>query len=204
MNEKQINALFERANNFIRMGNLTAAITDYSEVLRHKPDFAPAYFNRGFARQHGQGDVSGAIDDFSDAIRLNPGFAEAYVNRAIAHTQQNDVPRAIADYDTALQHNPKLGHAHSNRGELHFLEGDLRAAAEDFRKAAELKPGYRYATAGLAISLHAAGERSEAQDLWRSLIERNSNFKNADWVKDELGWGDELVSEAARLIAGLE
>jgi tetratricopeptide (TPR) repeat protein len=204
MNEKQINALFERANNFIRMGNLNAAIADYTEVLRHKPDFAPAYFNRGFARQHGQGDVSGAIADFSDAIRLNPAFAEAFVNRAIAHAEQKDYADALADYDAALQHNPKLSHAYSNRGEIHFLTGDLRAAADDFRKAEQLKPGYRYALAGLAISLHAAGSIDEAQEIWRGLISRNTNFKDAAWVKEELGWRDDLVEEAARLIDELK
>jgi len=204
MNEKQINALFERANNFIRMGNLKAAVADYTEVLRHKPDFAPAYFNRGFARQHGQGDVSGAIDDFSDAIRLNPDFAEAFVNRAIAHTQQQQYADAIADYDAALRQNPKLSHAYSNRGEIHFLNGDLRAAANDFRQAEQLKPGYRYALAGLAISLHAAGEISEAQTIWRGLIARNTNFSDSEWVKEELGWGEELVAEASRLIAKME
>ena len=56
----------------------------YTEVIRLKPDFAPAYNNRGVARSD-KGDHDGAIVDYTAAIRLKPDYAEAYVNRGLAH-----------------------------------------------------------------------------------------------------------------------
>jgi tetratricopeptide (TPR) repeat protein len=203
LSDKQLTAIFERGNNFVRMNNLKAAIADYTTVIEHRPDFAPAYFNRGFARQHGVGDIAGAIQDYSTAIRLRPQFAEAFVNRAIAYQQQGEIDHALADYTTAIHYAPQMSHAYNNRGELLFLRGEYRAAAEDFQRARELKAGYWYAIAGLAISLHALGETEPARELWLSLISHRAEFRHAEWVRRELGWHDRLVAEAIRLIEGL-
>ena len=201
LNNRQVNAIFERANNFMRMGNLDSAIADYDLVIEHQPDFAPAYFNRAFARQHGRGDLDGAIQDYDRALELKPGFAEAYVNRAIAHHHRGDFSAALDDYASALDCQPQMSQAYVNRGELHFLRGDFAAAVADFERAQALKPGYRYAIAGLAVSLHAQDESEESYRLWQSLMARNEGFRNADWVRDELGWHETLVAEAQRLIA---
>lgn len=204
LTEKQINALFERGSNFIRLGNLTAAVQDFTRVLAYRPDFAPAYFNRGFARQHGQADLAGAVEDYSQALRLNPRLAAAYINRAIAYSASGNFSAALADYTTALSLDPNLWQALSNRGEVYFALGDYAAAAADFRAACRLKPDYRYGLAGLAISQHALGSVADARQLWRQLIERDAKFADVAWVKTELGWSDRLAAEAERLLAGMD
>src|SRR5687767_2337370 len=166
LNEKQINALFERGNNFIRMGNFVAAVKDYDQVITSNPAFAPAYFNRGIARHHGQVDLSGAIEDYTTAIQLKPQFPEAYANRAIAYKQQDDLTAALNDLNEAIRLNTSHS-AYYNRGEIYFLRGDYLAALADFQHAESLRPGYRYAIAGQAVANQALGEMETARQLWQ-------------------------------------
>lgn len=189
-NERQINALFERGNNFIRMGNLPAAEKDYTQFIEHKPDFAPAYFNRGFARQHGRQDIPAAIEDYSRAIALKPDFAEAYANRAIAHQQLEQYPQAIADFSSAIEHAQSMQHTiYNNRGEALFITEDYENALNNFLTAQQLRPGYRYALGGAALCHWRLGNQEDALRIWGEFLERDDNFNNADWVAEEFGWG---------------
>lgn len=192
LNDKQVWAIFERGNNFIRLGNLVAAINDYDQVLQHKPDFVPAYFNRGFARQHGRQDIPGAIADYTTALDLKPDFAEAYANRAIAHKQAGELDRALADYGAALRVNPQYAQAYNNRAEIYFLRGNFAAALADFEQAHIHRPGYRFAIAGQAIACHALGEVEQARRWWASLPQPVD--------VSEFGWDAALVAEAEKLL----
>jgi tetratricopeptide (TPR) repeat protein len=203
LTDAQVNAIFERGNNFVRMNNLVEAIKDYSTVIANRPTSAGAYYNRGYARQYETDGLWGAIEDYNIAIKLNPQFAEAYANRALAYHQHGNYVSAIEDYNSALDLNPNLSPVYSNRGEAYFLVGNIRAAAEDFRKAHELKPGYRYALAGLAISLYELGKIDPAREYWNLLIAQDPHFKDAEWVRDELGWQEDMVVAAAALIEEL-
>ncbi len=199
MQPKQVEALFERGNNFIRMGNPTAAQSDYTTVLTHRPDFAPAYFNRGICRLQ-LGDYLAARDDFDATLRLQPAFPEALVNRAIIHQYTGDDEAALTDYSAALAHNPALSQALVNRGEVHCLRGDFQAALADFRAAHDLKAGYRYALAGQAVCLHHLGQAEEAARLWAGLVTRNAGFQDLAWVGTTLGWPAALLDLARPLI----
>lgn len=197
----QIHALFERGNNFIRLGNLKAALQDYDHVLAQQPDFAPAYFNRGFARQHGVGDIEGAIADYTQALALKPDFPEALINRAIAQTAQENYPAALADYAAALTLSPDSPQALVNRGEIYLLQGKYELAEADFQQAQQLKAGYRYAIAGLALSYFAQGR--SAIPLWQSLLARNPQFADLDWVMAEMGWAESLRELVQEFLASL-
>lgn len=84
---------------------LEKAISDFSEAIRLKPDFAEAYYNRG--RTQGA-DTSAAIADFDEAIKINPKYAEAYNSRGDAWEKRGEVNRAIADYQKAIRVNPNF------------------------------------------------------------------------------------------------
>ena len=204
LNQQQIGAIFERGNNFVRMGNLAQAVKDYDQVLEHWPEFAPAYFNRAFARQHGYGDLPGAIRDYTRALQLKPDFAEAYANRGIAHHQNEDYLAALADYDAALELDPESAPARYNRGEVHFLRGDFPAALADFQRARELRSGYSHAIAGAAIAAYRSGDAAAAKELWSDLLARDGGFKDAVYVANSLNWDAPLADAAGEIIAALE
>ena len=64
-------------------GQDDAAIAEYREAIRLKPDFFMAHSNLGSALGH-EGQYDAAIAEDREAIRLKPGFAEAHNNLGMA------------------------------------------------------------------------------------------------------------------------
>jgi len=64
-------------------GDYTKAITDFSQAIKLKPDYAVAYNNRGLV-YYKKGEYKKAIADFSQAIKLNPNYENAKQNLEIA------------------------------------------------------------------------------------------------------------------------
>jgi tetratricopeptide (TPR) repeat protein len=62
---------FNRANVQFDQQNYQTAIEDYSEAIRHNPQFASAYLSRGAAYYH-LGDLPAAIADYEAYLHLNP------------------------------------------------------------------------------------------------------------------------------------
>ena len=66
-------------------GDHDKAIADFTEAIRHNPDFAAnCICNRGIAYEK-KGDHDKAIADFNEAIRLNPKCVKAYESRGVAY-----------------------------------------------------------------------------------------------------------------------
>jgi tetratricopeptide (TPR) repeat protein len=113
----------------------------YDEAIRLKPDYADAYYNRGFARND-KGDLVGALKDYDEAIRLKPDYADAYINRGIARKDKGDLAGALKDYDEAIRLKPDYVDAYINRGIARKDKGDLAGALKDYDEAIRLKPDY--------------------------------------------------------------
>ncbi len=129
---------FRRGNIRYELGDYVDAITDYTTVIRLKPDDASAYNNRGVAKV-GLEQYFAAISDFDTAIRLNPDDADAYNNRGIAKGKLGQYFAAIADYDTAIRLNPDDANAYYNRGIAKADLGQHKAAIADYDTAIRLK-----------------------------------------------------------------
>jgi len=118
-------------------GNQDAAIADYSEALRHNPDYAAAWYNRGTSYSE-TGRQPQAIADFTAAIRINPNYTNAYFNRGAAHARNGDCARAIEDFSAAIRLNPGLGVAYRNRSICRRIMGDTAGSEADVAQAARL------------------------------------------------------------------
>ena len=71
-------------------------------MIELSPDFADAYYNRGYT--HGvTGDYDRAIGDYNKSIKLNPDFAGAYYNRGIARLYLQAWEKAQLDLTTAKE-----------------------------------------------------------------------------------------------------
>ena len=79
-------------------------------VLRLKPDFAEAYYNRGTAKTF-IAEYAAAIADFDEAICLKPEFLEAYYNRGLTKFTLNQSEAAEYDLQIALKFAKQQGHA---------------------------------------------------------------------------------------------
>src|SRR5690606_28992729 len=162
---------------------------------------AEVYFSRAYEK-YKAGDLDGAIEDYTQILRLHPKNAQMYIYRGMMHHQKGDFERAIADNSEAIRIDPQSAYAYNNRAEAYFALQRYDEAFDDFRRAYALGND-RMMMAGLAITNHALGRTDEARDLWQRLLEKNANFKDADWVGKELNWAQPLIEEARKLIAKL-
>ncbi|MDB5424696.1 MAG: hypothetical protein JWQ29_2112 [Phenylobacterium sp.] len=103
----------DRAGTFVNRGvmklrraNYDAAILDFNQAVRIKPDLGESYVNRG-AASIGQRHYAEGMTDLNKAIALGVGEpAKAYFNRALAYEGLDDVKAAYFDYQKALELSP--------------------------------------------------------------------------------------------------
>ena len=86
---------------------LTAAIEDWTHVIKSTPGDAEAYSGRGLAKL-ALGDAEGAITDFDKAIEINPASAEAYYNRGRAKETLEQHEAAKSDFQKAKEIDPSV------------------------------------------------------------------------------------------------
>lgn len=142
-------ALLHRGIAREQLGNISAAIADFTEGLKLNPGYRALYHRRGLAYDlAGKRDL--AIADFSKAISIDPKDVEALVYRGLSYAEAGDHGRAILDFDAALAEDPKDAAVLAFRGESREALGDRDGAIADYRKSLDIEPGNELAEAGLA------------------------------------------------------
>ena len=86
--------------------NYDAAIAEYAEVARLKPEFPEAHNNLGVAWQK-KGDLKKAAESFNRALEVRPDYTEALSNRGWVHVRQKEWLQARDDFDKALSIDPR-------------------------------------------------------------------------------------------------
>jgi len=133
-------------------GQSAAAIDQFQEAIRLKPDFADACYNLGNVfGKNGQTDA--AIRQFQEAIRLKPDFAEAYNNLGFALGMTGQTDAAIRQFQEAIRLKPDFAEAHNNLGFALGIKGQTDEAIRQFQEAIHLKPDFAQARNNLARAL---------------------------------------------------
>ena len=143
---------------------------NYTYVIKLKPDFAEAYYQRGLAK-YKSNQFELAISDFDKAIELNPDFAEVHYRRGRlkfwksvykileeeyelsqselgnlrpkrADIPLSDLNSSISDFDKAIELDPNLTEAYFYRARAKDESKQYASAVADFDKAIEIEPGY--------------------------------------------------------------
>jgi tetratricopeptide (TPR) repeat protein len=155
--------LFQRGVAYLKQGFPDTAAADFSEVLRMRPDFGPAYAKRGEAYAK-LGDLYKAVRDCTDAMRYEPECAVAYRYRGQCYVARGQFDRAVADLDQAVTIDPTLtselkpleARAYRLWGEQLERAGDPTEAEAKFALARALDPNY--------VAPAATGALAEATD----------------------------------------
>ena len=99
--------LFLRGHVHALRAEFDAAVADFTEALRLRPDHAAAHSNRAAVHAR-RGDLDQALADLNEAVRLEPGSAAALNNRGNVQRRRGDLDAALADYDAAVAVVPAL------------------------------------------------------------------------------------------------
>ena len=104
----------DRAATYVNRGivrmqgkDLTAAISDFDQAIKTRPDTAEAYVNKGIALIHLGGRDRDAVDLLTQGLARNPSRPEvAYYVRGIANEQLGLSREAFDDYSRAASLKP--------------------------------------------------------------------------------------------------
>jgi tetratricopeptide (TPR) repeat protein len=103
----------DRAGTYVNRGVLklrrldfVAAIKDFDQAVKVKPDLGEAYVNRG-AASIGEHRYADGLTDLNKGLQLGVEEpAKAYYNRALAYEGLEDVKSAYFDYQKAVELSP--------------------------------------------------------------------------------------------------
>ena len=130
-----------RGSAYSNKGEFESAFKDFNTAIKHKPDFAVAYYNRGVA--YGKiGEIDQAIKDYTTTIKYQPKFAMACYNRGIAYFSKGNFDKAIEDCNQAIKHKSDFAIAYYIRGAAYSQIGDSDKAIEDYTIAIKLEPEF--------------------------------------------------------------
>jgi tetratricopeptide (TPR) repeat protein len=160
-------------------GKVAAAIAQYAEALRLKPDYANARNSLGVVL-YNQGKIAAAAAQYSEALRLKPGYASAHNNLGVVLLDQGKFGAAAAHFTEALRVHPGYIAAYNNLGVALAAEGKFGAAGAHFAEAVRLDPGYGEAYNNLAW-LMAACPDANYRDGNRALESATRACELAQW-----------------------
>lgn len=175
-------AQFQQAAEAMRAGDLDAAATGFSTVVRTSPTFAEAYFNLGLVNEE-RGHYEDAIKNFEKAITLKPHLHGANLFLGITQFRLNHLDQARAAITRETAAYPKDASAWMWLGVVCLAQDKPEDAADALDKAAKLKPGdqdilYHRGRAHLLVSKDSYAEmfqvNSQSWLVHRVLAQANS------------------------------
>lgn len=120
-------------------GDAAAAMADYDEALKLRPNAAFAWANKG-TLLFDMGRTDSAYIYLDRALQLKPDLAGALNNRGAIKGQRGDLPGAIQDFTRAIAAEPDFRDPYENRAVAYYMAGANDRAIADSRRALELDP----------------------------------------------------------------
>ena len=200
----QVDARFHLANLLVRRKQFDDAISEFRQVLRHRPDFAEAHCNLG-AVLFDLAAFGECERCYREALRLNPGFAEAHNNLGGLLLKLGRLDEAEVNLREACRFRPDFAEALNNLGDLLRRRGRLEEAEACCREALRLKPDHVPAQLMLGNALREAGRFHEAEPCYRAALDRNPAWpealNNLGTLLYDLGRPDEAIQSLRKAVS---
>lgn len=200
--ENDPNRYWELANKHFEKKEYQSAIDNYNKVIQLSPDFAPAYFQRGFSYAN-LNNGSETMKDFSKYIQLEPQNPNGYYYRGVVYFSQGNYTEAISDFSKYFIFGGNEPSGYYYRGWAKYWKKDYLEALTDFNKLIELAPTAE-------AYLHRGLVKSELNDYYGYIkdndeaIRLNPNYSmaynNRGWAKFELKKYNEALIDVNKAI----
>jgi tetratricopeptide (TPR) repeat protein len=168
-----------RAEAYRREGLYDEAISDYTQAIYLKPEWADPYAGRGSAALK-NGQLKQAIVDCTMAIKLLPEFVWPYNIRGIAWLKKREADKAITDFSKAISLDKEYGPAYTNRGHAYAVKGNYKKAIADLTRVIEMHPLDTYAYLKRSKYYKKLGKPAKAKEDYegaaKAYMNRGLNF----------------------------
>ncbi|MEM7108970.1 MAG: tetratricopeptide repeat protein [Bacteroidota bacterium] len=137
-----LDARYNRAKAYIKLGEFNAAINDFTQLINLQPKVAFYYSERGVA-YHLATERTKALADLDKAVELEPEKPFRYASRAFIKDHYGDLQGALSDYEKAIALDPGDAISHNNKGLVEEKLGYKERSKKSFNKADQLDPLYK-------------------------------------------------------------
>lgn len=128
-------AYLRRADTFKEMGDLEAALQDFTTLLTLDAKDATYYNRRGLVYEEMK-DFSKAVEDYNKAIELNPKWSIPFNNRGFAYMNLKKWKEAKEDLETSIRLEPSGPTAYVNLAGVYWLSAkDKKNTYQNLEKA---------------------------------------------------------------------
>jgi len=152
-----------------RANRPAAALTEYAEAQRRRPDMPETYYNAANALID-LGRTDEAAGHFRAALELRPNYRDAHNNLGNLLMQLGRLPEAIKHYRSVVGIDPDSPEAHYNLGNALFKAGRGREAIGHLQKALVLNPRYVEAAYNLATAYLKEDRLPEALTAFENVL----------------------------------
>jgi tetratricopeptide (TPR) repeat protein len=166
------------ADQQLQIGRLPVAETICREILRARPNCAPALHLIGLIA-HGANNLTLAIDFTRQAIAADETVALYHCNLGEMYRLVGNRDAALGAGRRALALDPNLPQALNNVGIVHYERGEFDDAAAHYRRAIAVTPNYAEAHSNLGNVLRSQKKYVEALDAYRQALQVRANYADA-------------------------
>lgn len=149
------------AEEYLRVEDLTGAITAYKKALAINPHSASTH-NKIAIIYGRMGNFDQAIFHHTEALKYNPDDSDTHYNLGLAFSLKNRDKEAIEHFNMAIALNPKDDRAHVNLGIILKKHGKIKEALEHYELALRANPknAKAHSNMGVIFSLQGKGEEA--------------------------------------------
>lgn len=178
------------ANAYKETGQWEAALVQYDKALQLRPDYAPAFYNRGVVLM-GMNRLRAAVEDFKRSAEITPNVPEPYLGGAQAYNRLGEhmAARFCLSKLYGLQNKP-LDSLYLEGTVLREMER-LPEAAEVFGRVYAADPEFRSTSGFLAALKRYLCDWDDQQRLLEPLLRQLLNGKCGTTPFDLLALADD-------------
>ncbi|MBT3627537.1 MAG: tetratricopeptide repeat protein [Rhodospirillaceae bacterium] len=157
----EANALWARASELARTGEIRQAEKILTKLARIAPDNADIYGFHGTLKVQ-SGKHAQAVPLLKRALRLDDGNPTTHGSLAVAYEGLSKSDKAKTHYLRALELDPKQARTHMNLGSLYWQEGKRENAITHYEQAIDLDEEFAEAYVYLGQAMHFLGRIDDA------------------------------------------